>query len=66
MQKETVSEFFKLDSVDKKTLFWLMDNRPEEIKTWITYVSRHYNRPQKGLIDVEKLYEEIKEELLLE
>lgn len=65
MQNESVSEFFKLDPIDKKTLFWLMDNKPQEIKTWITYVARYYNRPQKGLIDVEKLYVEIKEELLL-
>ena len=65
MENITVSEFFKLDSADKKILFWLMDNKPEEVKAWITHVARHYNRPQKGLIDVEKLYEEVKEELLL-
>lgn len=64
MQNETVSEFFKLDSVDKKTLFWLMDNKPEEIKSWINHVVKHYNRPEKNLINAERLYEEIREDLV--
>lgn len=63
MQNESVSEFFKLDPIDKKTLFWLMDNKPEEIKSWIKYVSKHNVYVDKLRLDAEKLYQEIEIEL---
>lgn len=64
MQNESVSEFFKLDPIDKKTLFWLMDNNPEEIKSWVKFVSLEYRKLEKIKLDAEKLYEEIKVELI--
>lgn len=60
MESQNVSEFFKLDPIDKQTLFWLMDNKPGEIESWIRYVARGYNEIK---LDPQKLFEEIKIEL---
>ncbi len=61
MESQNVSEFFKLDPIDKQTLFWLMDNKPSEIESWIKYVARDYCEIK---LDPEKLFEEIKVELV--
>jgi hypothetical protein len=60
MQNESVSEFFKLNPIDKKTLFWLMDNKPDGIEAWLKFISKQY---KKVKIDPEKLFKEIELEL---
>lgn len=61
MEQET-PEFFKLDSVDKKVLFWMMDNKPEEIKSWVMHIEHNYRYADKS-IDPIKLFNEIAKEV---
>lgn len=59
-----VLEFFKLDAIDKKVLFWMMDNKPDEIKSWVKHIARQYSFASiKHRIDPEKLFEEVRIEL---
>jgi len=60
---ETTSELFKLDPVDRKTLFWMMDNDPLAIRSWIDYIGLQYRAQKSVEINSDKLYAEVKEEL---
>ena len=57
MQTERL-EFFKLDEIDRKVLFWLMDNvHHRSVKSWMEYVANEYR--ERGIaIDAAKLFEE--------
>ena len=62
MHNETL-EFFKLDTTDRKVLFWLMDNVPDKsLRSWMEFVAEEY-RSRNVFIDVEKLYREVRESI---
>jgi hypothetical protein len=52
-------EFFKLDPIDRKVLFWLIDNVPvKSLKSWLEYIAREYK--DKGIqVDPLRLYDEV-------
>lgn len=55
-------EFKKLESDDRKMLFYMMDNRPHGIRSWIEQLARAYQ--QKGVtLNANKLYAEVAMEL---
>lgn len=55
-------EFFKLDPIDRKVLFWLMDNVQEKsLKSWMYYIADDYRRNKDIELDAEKLYREVRE-----
>ncbi len=58
-EAEDKPEFFKLDEIDRKTLFWLMDNSPQSIQSWTEYVAAEYRARKSMAIDFRKLYHEI-------
>jgi hypothetical protein len=51
-------EFFKLNAIDRKVLFWLMDHvHTRNLLSWTEYIAREYL--EKGInIDTIKLYNE--------
>jgi hypothetical protein len=53
-------EFFKLDTIDRKVLFWIMNNIPESIRSWVEHIESDYKQSKSVQIDRQKLYEEIK------
>ncbi|HTJ53346.1 MAG TPA: hypothetical protein VL443_28020 [Cyclobacteriaceae bacterium] len=54
-------EFFKLDEIDLKVLFWLIDHvQPGTVKSWIEFIAEDYKQKRSIEIDVEKLSSEIK------
>lgn len=55
-------EFFKLDNVDKKVLFYLMDSAPDQVRAWVDHVVLNYASRNKA-IDPEQLYSEVEPEL---
>ena len=58
MQEEN-SEFFKLDVIDRKVLFWIMDNSPRSIHSWVEHIAGTYKKTWSIKIDCEKLHVEI-------
>jgi CheY-like chemotaxis protein len=62
MTSESKLELFKLDSIDQKTLFWMMDNKPESVRHWINYISRTYSR-SRTFVDADKFFSEVSPEL---
>lgn len=56
-------EFFKLDSIDKKVLFWMMDNDKDAIASWTEEITRQYAKGKSVYIDPKKLLAEIELEL---
>lgn len=58
MQEHT-PEFFKLDSTDRKVLFWMMDYNPGSLSAWIEYISKQYARNRSVSIDAELLFNEV-------
>lgn len=55
-------EFFKLEGIDRKVLFWMMDNSREAIISWIAYVADDYKNRKHVQIDALRLRAEIEEE----
>ena len=55
-------EFFKLDHLDRRIAFWLMDNAPGDIQAWVKYMEREYARKRLSL-NSNKLCEEIMAEV---
>jgi len=54
-------EFFKLDEIDRKVLFWLIDHvQLGTVKSWIEFIAEDYKQNRSVEIDVEKLLNEIK------
>lgn len=62
MTNESKLELFKLDGIDQKTLFWMMDNKPESVRHWINYISRTYSR-SRVFVDADKFFSEVAPEL---
>lgn len=62
MTSESKLELFKLDGIDQKTLFWMMDNKPESVRHWINYISRTYIR-SRVFVDADKFFREVAPEL---
>lgn len=62
MDVET-TEFFKLDHVDRKLLFWMMDHAPDAIPSWLEYVTEEYRKKKNIEIDHKRLEKEIEDEL---
>jgi hypothetical protein len=55
-------EIFKLDQIDRKVLFWLMDREPiHVIQGWIEYVASEYKKRNIAYIDVKRLLAEVVE-----
>ena len=55
-------EFFKLDHVDRRIAFWLMDNAPGDIQAWVKDKKDEYARRSLSL-NSNKLCEEIMAEV---
>ena len=54
-------EFFKLDEIDRKVLFWLINHvQPGTVKSWIEFIADDYKQNRSVEIDAEKLLNEIK------
>lgn len=53
------AEFFKLDSIDREVLMWILAYAPQNIRSWIDYVSLQYKKRNSIVIDPEKLYKDI-------
>lgn len=62
MTNDNKLELFKLDPIDQKTLFWMMDNKPDSVRSWINYISRTYSR-NRTIVDAEKFFNEVAPEL---
>lgn len=56
------SEFFKLDHIDRKILFWMMDHSPGAIPSWLEHVKDEYRKKNIDL-DYKSLQKEVQEEL---
>lgn len=56
------NEFFKLDNVDKKVLFYLIENAPDQVRAWVDHIAVNYASRDKS-IDPDVLYREIEPEL---
>ena len=54
-------EFFKLDSIDRKVLFWLMGHSPRTVKSWIVYIVSEYRERKAKEIDPVKLCREVED-----
>ena len=52
-------EFFKLDRIDRKVLFWLLEHVPHAVKSWIDYTAREYRATRAVKIDAMKLQREV-------
>ncbi len=57
------TEFFKLDPIDRKTLFWMMDHASDAIPSWLEYVAEEYRLKKQVVIDHQGLREEVEIEL---
>ncbi|HWA35782.1 MAG TPA: hypothetical protein VG737_16680 [Cyclobacteriaceae bacterium] len=57
------TEFFKLDPIDRKTLFWMMDHAPDAIRSWLEYVAEEYRDKKQIVIDHTRLRMEVEIEL---
>lgn len=62
MQNERL-EFFKLDRIDQKVLFWIMENFPRATYSWIEYTARDYRKNKSIEIDECRLAEEVEQSL---
>jgi len=62
MEKD-VCEFFKLDSIDKKVLFWMMDNDKDAIASWTKEITEQYAKRRSVYINPKRLLSEIELEL---
>lgn len=51
-------EFFKLDNLDRRIAFWLMDNAPKDLYAWTKEVANNYAR-NRVLIDSNRLLNEL-------
>ena len=60
---EFESEFFKLDHVDRKLLFWMMDHTADAIPSWLEFVTEEYRSKKNIEIDRKRLQREVEEEL---
>ena len=58
--KDLSQEFSKLDGIDRKVLFWLLENSPKAVKSWIEYEALNYRTTRSIEIDTVKLYKEVK------
>lgn len=59
MEQQTL-EFFKLDEIDRKVFFWMIDHaKAKAIKSWLTYIEGEYKRKQIA-INADKLFTEAK------
>lgn len=57
----STDEFFKLDAIDKKVLFWMMDQNPQALLAWTQELARQ--QKYRNVIDAGKLYAEVQSEL---
>jgi hypothetical protein len=57
------SEFFKLDIIDRKVLFWIMENSPRAISSWIEYTVDEYCKKKSIIINATLLATEVVEAL---
>lgn len=57
MEEEKL-EFFKLEMLDRKIVFWMMDNTPDAIRSWVEHIELDYYRKGKK-INRSKLLDEI-------
>lgn len=51
-------EFFKLDNLDRRIAFWLMDNDPKDLCAWTKEVGNNYAR-KRVIIDSNRLLNEL-------
>lgn len=52
-------EYRKLDKIDLRVMFWMMDYRPQLIRSWLEHIVSTYSYERRILIDLNKLYNEI-------
>ena len=52
-------EFFKLDKIDRKVLFWLIDNSPRSVDSWVDHIAGTYQKSMLVKIDSQRLRAEI-------
>ncbi len=52
-------EFLKLDSIDQDVLMWILAYTPQNVQSWIDYVSLQYKKRKAILIDPDKMYHDI-------
>lgn len=48
MEEEKL-EFFKLEMIDRKVIFWMMDHSPDAIRSWADQIESDYNRKGKKI-----------------
>ena len=58
--QEEKLEFFKLDAIDRKVLFWLMDNSPRSLDSWVEHIAGTYQKSMQVKIDSQRLHAEIR------
>ncbi|MBL0740344.1 hypothetical protein [Chryseolinea lacunae] len=59
------TEFFKLETVDRKVVFWLVHHVPSAaLRCWMDHTAEHYRRLKGVTIDVDRLFMEVIEESL--
>lgn len=52
-------EFFKLDSIDRKAIYWLIDGHPDGLRNWLIQLSQDYYVEKRIIISPETLYNEV-------
>ena len=57
--QEEKLEFFKLDAIDRKVLFWLVDNSPRSVDSWVEHIAETYQKSMQVKIDSQRLRAEI-------
>lgn len=59
--KKEQLEFFKLDEIDRRVFFWLIEHvKLNSVKSWIEYIKNDYERRSSVLINQKRLLAEAK------
>ena len=53
------SQILKLDAIDKKVLFWILEHSPRALKSWLEYTEADYRKRKNIIIDSSALEAEI-------
>ena len=59
--KEENLEFFKLDTIDRRVVFIILEKNPKSLKSYIAWLAKYYTTKRNIVIDNEELFKEISE-----
>jgi hypothetical protein len=59
LMEDEKHEFFKLDTIDREVLLWIITHVPKSAKSWIEYIAEDYRKRKAIVIDTEKMFAEV-------